>query len=162
MLSELVLYGSNQNTMVDNCRVYLQKNGCPDARRKYQSAKRSKEYGERQRSARSAQGLPPPQQLQQGGKIITFVPIEDEQPETTAPELGLRVQGLLLAGDSNDAQLQQTALRINDYQPLQDEDEVDLSTFETYQVDLANDLLDTKVPLEPSSEAAAGAVDSNG
>ena len=62
---------------------------------------------------------PPTQaQLQQGEQIVSLAITDEEEAAVTLSQMGLRVSGLTLAQDAEDAQLQQGAAVVDEHRTL--------------------------------------------
>ncbi|KIW19427.1 hypothetical protein PV08_03722 [Exophiala spinifera] len=88
------------------------------ARRRALGAARVQRLRDRRRAARDAQTRPTQAQLQQGEQIISLAMTDEEEAAVTLSQMGLRVSGLTLAQDAQDAQLQQGATEVDEHQML--------------------------------------------
>lgn len=77
------------------------------SRRRQLRAERNRRYRARQRATHTAPTSSTYTQLQQGEQIIDLIPLEEEQPPNTISSIGVRVQGITLPQDAQDARLQQ-------------------------------------------------------
>ena len=88
-------------------------------RRRELGRAREKRRYDRQQAARAADGnalsLP---QLQQGERVVDLSTSAEEEAAVTLTQLGLRVQDVTLAQDSQDARLQQDSLPIEEHDTL--------------------------------------------
>jgi hypothetical protein len=87
-------------------------------RRRQQTAARMRRIYEQRRLARVADSQPPTQQQIAQAEAIVELPFEDHDAAQTLVALGLRVQNVVIAQDTADAQLQQEAIEVNEHNIL--------------------------------------------
>lgn len=73
---------------------------------------------QRQQHPRQPNSLPSEQQLQQGERIVDLSTTQEEDAAVTLIQLGLRVQGVTLAQDPVEVQLQHDALPIDEHETV--------------------------------------------
>jgi len=94
------------------------------ARRRQLTAERNRQYRARQRALQARSTQPTHAQLQQGEVLINLVPLEEEQASQTQGSLGIRVQGVTLPQDSQDAASQAQAQSMNEHDILLSQEQV--------------------------------------
>ncbi len=79
-------------------------------------AERNRRYYSTHRPPRRP--TPTQAQLQQGEQLISLAMTNEEEAAVTLTQMGLRVSGLTLAQDAEDAQLQQGATEVDEHRTL--------------------------------------------
>ncbi|KIW11733.1 hypothetical protein PV08_09005 [Exophiala spinifera] len=87
-------------------------------RRRVLAAARVQRFRHRQRDERTSITRPTSAQLQQGEQIISLAMTDEEEAAVTLSQMGLRVSGLTIARDAQDAQLQQGATEVDEHRTL--------------------------------------------
>ena len=91
-------------------------------RRRALGAARVQRLRDRRRAERGVTTQPTQAQLQQGEQIISLSMTADEEAAVTLTQIGLRVSGLTLPQDTEDARLQQGATEVDEHRTLYSSD----------------------------------------